>query len=119
MAVRRLKISWKNLILGALVALGCLGYLYLADRQFAWWYDRAFAGEVVDKLARHRDTGDPADDTVALKAPKHHRFFLRLTDEDGLRTHEVTVSLYRQARVGDWVGKVGGTYTWRHEPGAK
>lgn len=117
MAVRWLKISWKNLILGGLVALGCLGYLYIADRRFAWWHEATFAGEVVAKLARTRDDGETADDATALESPKRHQFYLRLRDEDEVHTHEVVVSLYRKAKVGDWVGKAEGTYRWQLEPG--
>ena len=114
---RRPRISWKNLILGALVLFGGLAYLHFASRKFAWWKQAAFAGTVVGKEARSRATDAAVPNAVALELPARHRFFLQIADGEGTTTaREVVVSAFRQTRVGDRVDKKPGSYTLRRAP---
>ena len=115
--VRRPRISWKNLILAGLVLFGSLAYLHFAGRKFAWWKQAELAGEVVGKEACVRDTDAPVPEARALEKPVKHRFFLQIADDEGkVATHEVTLSVFRKARVGDHIEKKAGTYRVRRVP---
>ena len=118
--VRRRRISWTNAILAGLVVFGALGYLHFAGRKFAWWKQASFAGEVVGREACARDSDERVPDATALAQPTRHRFFLQIRDVDGETTaHEVVVSVYRKARVGDEIEKATGSYAVRRVPAAE
>ena len=113
----RRRISWKNVILAGAVAVGVIVYLKMATARFKWWDEASFAGQVAGKEALLRDTDQPVDEATALAEPKACRFFLDIATDKGTARHEVVLSLYRKARVGDHVAKPAGTYRARHTPG--
>ena len=107
---------WGSVLLAFLVFGTVLIVGWRARAKFAWWRKAAFDGRVVAKEARVRQQGDLVPDDLAVENPGNCQFFLRIAGQEGTRTHEVTVKVYRAARPGDRVVKAAGTYDWRRVP---
>lgn len=88
----------------------------LARNKFTWWKDAQFAGRIVAKEARVRETGAVADPDAAIQKPKRYRFFLTIDAVDGAQQHEVTLHLFQRAQPGWTVAKLTGTYEFTLTP---
>lgn len=115
--VRRRPVSWRNVVLAGLVAVGVIVYLRMAVAKFKWWDQTSFKGQVVGKEARLRDSEEAVTEAAALQDPGKCRFFLDIAGEKGTDRHEVVLSVFRKARLGDHLVKPAGTYGVRHTRG--
>ena len=96
---------------------GALGYLHLARQKFTWWRRASFAGRVVGKEARARDSDAVVPEAAATEQPTQHRFYLHIQDGEGATaTHQVVPAAFRQVAVGDRVAKAAGSYEVRRLP---
>ena len=99
-----------SLILGGLALVGVLVAGRMATGKFTWWKDARFAGRVVGKEARLRDSGQTVESATAIQNPGKCQFFLKVAGEEGAKEHEVIVSVFRGVKLGDHVVKAAGSY---------
>jgi hypothetical protein len=99
-----------SLLIAAFALFAVLIVARTATTRFTWWKDARFAGRVLAKEARQRDTGDPADPAAAVQDAGRHRFVLTIDTLDGPREHEVLLRVFQAVEPGWTVVKLPGTY---------
>jgi len=107
---RRFRRRYGSLLI-TIIAIGAILVANeIAKNKFVWWKDAQFAGRVVAREARVRETGAIADPDAAAKKPKGYRFFLRIDTLDGVQVHEVTLRIFQSVQPGWMIAKLTGTY---------